>query len=680
MTGVSRRTLITSGAAVAGAIAAGSMVPGAAEAATTGSQSAGTSAGHQHNSIKDVKHVVILMQENRSFDHYYGTLADVRGFADKQALAYPDGTNIFAQPDPNRANKTLLPFRMDTTQYDAQEAGDLDHSWGGTHAAWNAGAWNRWVTTKGEETMGYFTRADIPWQYALADAYTICDGYFCSIQGPTTPNRLFLWTGTNDPSGTAGGPAISNPDDYLPVYNWTTYPERLQQAGVSWQVYANTEIGEGDWLGDYGDNPLWLFQSYHDAQASTDPGVHELADRGSVTPWQPDAGQGHAVDHLLERFIADCAAGTLPTVSWIVSSYRYSEHPQARPVDGAAYTEGVLKALWQNPELWESTVVLIDFDENDGFFDHVLPPFPAPGTAGEYVDGLPVGLGPRVPMMVVSPWSHGGWINSQVFDHTSVIRFLEKVTGVQEPNISAWRRSICGDLTSCFDFTSFNPHVPNLPDITALVAAADAQESLPRLPAPSPGTQPGPTQEPGARKHRSLPYQPGGNIAIDRATGIVTITVTNGGSAAISANVFANNVQPLTASAVVAKRGTDGHYVFDTTATAGAYDVSVHGPNGFLRGFAGSVIPSATHDVAVPTVTAEIAGQTLRIKAGNTGKSSVRFTLTSNDYVHRTRTEHVAGGGHTEVSWASHDGWYDVTVTASSPAGFSYRFAGRIES
>ena len=673
MTGVSRRKLITSSAAVAGAIAAGQVLPDSASASTAtpnGADAAATAAARRHGTIKDVKHVVILMQENRSFDHYYGTLAGVRGFADKQALAYPDGTNIFAQPDPKRTAKTLLPFHMDTKQYDAQEAGDLDHSWGGTHAAWNAGAWNRWVTVKGEETMGYFTRADIPWQYALADAYTICDAYHCSIQGPTTPNRLFLWTGTNDPLGTAGGPAISNPDDYLPVYNWTTYPERLQSAGVSWQVYANTEIGEGDWLGDYGDNPLWLFQAYDDALASTDPTERELAERGSVTPWQPDAGQGHSVDHVLEHFIDDCAAGTLPTVSWIVAPYRYSEHPQARPVDGAAYTQGVLTALWNNPELWESTVVLIDFDENDGFFDHTLPPFPAPGTADEYVQGLPIGLGPRVPMMIVSPWSHGGWVNSQVFDHTSVIRFLEKVTGVQEPNISDWRRAVCGDLTSCFDFSTFHPSTPSLPDIDELVALADTQESLPPVPAPGKGVpQTVPDQEPGERKHRTLPYQPNGNLTT--AGGTVNVKITNDGPVAVSTSVFANNVVPLTASAVLASHGAPGTYAFDTAATAGAYDISVHGPNGFLREFAGLASDHVT-------VTATLQDHTLRLRLANTGPS-VKFTLVSNDYVTRTRTVHVGPHDHVDVDWATADGWYDVTVTAATATPTIHRYAGRIE-
>jgi phospholipase C len=652
MTGISRRTLIGTSVAAAGAAAVGdALTAGTAEAASV--EGAGAS-GHRTGTVKDVKHVVILMQENRSFDHYYGTLRGVRGFADKQQLRYPDGSTVFAQPDASRPrDKVLLPFRMDTSKYDSQEAGDLDHSWGGTHTAWNLGAWDKWVGAKGEETMGYFARPDVPWQYALADAFTICDQYFCSIQGPTTPNRLFLWTGTINPDGGKGGPAISNPDDYLPVYTWTTYPERLQQAGVSWQVYANTEIGEGDWLGDYGDNPLWLFQAYHDAMNSTDPHVRQLAERGSVTPWQPDAGKGHAVPHALERFIDDCADGTLPTVSWVVAPYRYSEHPQARPVDGAAYTNGVLQALWANPKLWESTVVLIDFDENDGFFDHVPPPFAPPGTPGEIVAGLPVGLGPRVPMTVVSPWSHGGWVNSQVFDHTSVIRFLEVVTGVHEPNISAWRRTVCGDLTSCFDFGAFHPDVPGLPDVDVLVARADAEKTLPPVPAPAPGPQPVPGQEPGTRRHRTLPYQPNANLA----GGVVTLT--NEGTAAISFAAYDHLALPFAATPVLVPGGGRGRYTVDVHS--GRYEVSVYGPNGFLRHFAGTGGAS--------TVSVALGHGELTVSLGGG-----RYTLVGNDFTRRTETHVVAG--HRTVTWPTVDGFYDVTVSTEN---LSYRFAGRVE-
>jgi len=670
MSGVSRRSLIASGAAVAGAVAATQVLPGAAAAATTGTASEHASAGRRHGDVRDVKHVVVLMQENRSFDHYYGALRGVRGFEDAQALRYPDGSSIFAQPDPTRAGGSLLPFRMDTTRYDAQEATDLDHSWGGTHAAWNNGAWNRWVTTKGEEAMGYFDRADVPWQYALADAFTVCDGYFCSIQGPTTPNRLFLWTGTNDPRGTAGGPAIDNPDDYLPVYGWTTYPERLQEAGVSWQVYANTETGEGDWLGDYGDNPLWLFQQYHDAQASTDPAVHELALRGSVTPWQPDAGQGHAVDHVLERFIADCAAGTLPTVSWIVAPYRYSEHPQARPADGAAYTEGVLKALWANPELWASTAVLVTYDENDGFFDHVVPPTPTAGTTDEFVSGLPVGLGPRVPMTVISPWSRGGWVNSQTFDHTSVIRFLEVVTGVHEPNISAWRRAVCGDLTSCFDFGSFDPSVPHLPDTDALVARADAQKSLPPLPPPPAGEQAAPVQESGTRRHRRLPYRPDARLTVDRS-GTATLTLTNDGADAVSFMVYDATATPFAGTPVLVTRSHRQQVT--VSAAGGRYDLRVLGPDGFLRTFAGTI--PAPGAAAVRAV-AEVDRDHVRLTLSNTGRAAARFTVSDTAGRRRPYARTVGGDTEATVEWPIDDGGYDVTVAAG---GYLARFAGRAD-
>ena len=419
----------------------------------------------RRGSLDDVEHVVVLMQENRSFDHYYGTLAGVRGYADAAAL---DG--VFAQPNPKGGH--LLPFHVDTHTVDGQQLADLDHSWDGTHAAWAGGAYNNWVAAKTELTMSHFTEGDIPFQHALADSFTICDNYFCSLQGPTTPNRLYLFTGMIDPLGTSGGPVTSNPDSYQPVYNWTTYPERLQAAGVSWQVYNNREVGEGDgedgFLGDYGDNPLWLFHAYHDALASPDPARRQLAERGGVHgSWLPSSGRGRDVDYVLTDFVNDCRAGTLPQVCYIVAPYGYCEHPRARPVDGAAYVHTVLRALFDNPKLWESTALFLHYDENDGFFDHVPPPVAAPGTPLEYVAGRPIGLGPRVPMTVVSPWSRGGWVNSEVHDHTSVIQFIERWTGVREPNISEWRRAVTGDLTSAFDFREHDTVLPVLPDTAA---------------------------------------------------------------------------------------------------------------------------------------------------------------------------------------------------------------------
>ncbi len=684
MAGPSRREFIGGSAAAIGTIAAGSVLSGEASAsAATEAQAAQARAARRTGTIKDVKHVVVLMQENRSFDHYYGSLGGVRGFADKQHLVYPDGSSVFQQPDRSRAGATtLLPWHLDTTKFDSQEADDLDHSWSGTHDAWSAGAWNRWVKAKGEETMGYFTRKDIPWQYSLADAFTVCDSYFCSIQGPTTPNRLFHWTGTINPAGGAGGPAIDNPADYEPVYRWKTYPERLQAAGVTWQVYANDEVGDGadGWVGDYGDNPLWLFQAYHDALDSSDPAQQDLARRASLRQeWKPDSGQGHDVSHVLSQFIGDCAAGTLPTVSWIVAPYSYCEHPSARPVDGAHYTSRVLQALWSNPALWESTVVLVNYDENDGFFDHALPPTPPPNTPGEYVDGLPIGLGPRVPMTVISPWSRGGWVNSQVFDHTSVLRFLEVVTGVKETNISAWRRQVCGDLTSCFDFTHFDPSVPTLPDVVALVAVADSEEGLPAPQPPPASAQPAPITEGAIRKARPLPYQPNVTVTVDRSSGKVDTRLVNTGRAALSFAVYPNIVKPFAAAPVIATAGRPGSYSWDSSQTDGAYDFSVYGPNGFLRRFAGSVVRTGQDDVGIPAVAASVDGGKLVLRLSNAGATQVRFSLAANDFGAPGLTRYVTKGHPVSVTWPLHDGWYDVTVKANTGTGFSYRYAGRIE-
>src|SRR5215470_1808798 len=238
---VSRRRFFgLGGAAAAGMAVAGSQLGGTARAAAATAGKA-----HRTGTIADLKHVVILMQENRSFDHYYGSLRGVRGYNDKQTLKYPNGTNVFQQPDSKRTDLGyLLPFHMDSSKVNAQNAGDLDHSWSGDHSARNSGLWNGWVSAKSAQTMGFFTRADLPFNYALADAFTICDGYHQAIMGPTSPNRMYFWTGTS-------GGFISNPSDYTVDFGSdagtaqvTTYPELLQAAGISWQVYTNNQVGD----------------------------------------------------------------------------------------------------------------------------------------------------------------------------------------------------------------------------------------------------------------------------------------------------------------------------------------------------------------------------------------------------------------------------------------------------
>jgi len=664
--GFNRRKFIggVAGAAAAGGVLSG-LPSGMADALTEPRRS---------GSLDDVEHVVILMQENRSMDHYFGTMRGVRGFADRAAVRLPTGLDVFHQPDAKRTDGGFLqPFHVDTSKVDGQDLGDLDHSWFPTHNVWDDGAWDAWVANKSEMTMGYFTAADIPFQRALADAFTTCDNYFCSIQGPTTPNRLFHWTGTINPAGDAGGPAISNPDDYNPVYSWTTYPERLQSAGVSWQVYANKEVGDGGgldgWVGDFGDNPLWLFQAYHDSLNSSNPADQQLAARANVIKqWLPNSGLGMNAGHVLADFVAAAAAGSLPRVSWIVAPYRWCEHPAARPVDGAVYVQTVLKALWGNQKLWGNTALFINFDENDGFYDHIVPPTPAPGTADEFVGGLPIGLGPRVPMMVISPWSRGGWVNSQVFDHTSVIRFLERWTGVKETNISAWRRAVCGDLTSCFDFSRRNPSVPALPDALKLQAIADATQS--KLPTPTPpaiGAQVAPRQEPGVRPARPIPYQPTANA---RVTTAVTLDLANSGAAALSLGVYPNGATP----AQHLLHPNDRTSVTVPAGSNGRYDIAVHGPNGFLREFAGCI----TGGGAVEVIVTVVGDAKLRVAIHNDGTTTATVHVTGT----RPATFHVPAGA---TVTEDHDiitdghGWYDIVATVDGNSEFRRRFAGHVE-
>ena len=383
------------------------------------------------------------MQENRSFDHYFGTLSGVRGFGDKQALSYQNGTSIFQQPDPARTDLGyLLPYNF-TDQTD----GDLDHSWDGDHEAWNGGVWNNWVAAKTEETMGFFTRNEIPFQYAVADAFTICDGYHQAIMAPTSPNRMYFWTGTS-----AGW--TSNPNDYEVDFGSdagtaevTTYPELLQAAGINWRVYTNNQVGDSGtypdyFLGDYGDNPLWFYQQYNSTN-SRSGGTSDLAIRGAVTPWQTAAGapalsQTHAA-YVLSSFIDDVTSNTLPQVSWIVAPAGYCEHHSYTPDFGAHYVNTVLHTLFSNPELWKSTALFITYDEHDGFFDHQLSPYPEASVTDEYISGWPIGPGTRVPMLICSPWTRGGYVDSNVYDHTSMLRFLAAWTGVKPVNISLLR-------------------------------------------------------------------------------------------------------------------------------------------------------------------------------------------------------------------------------------------------
>jgi phospholipase C len=238
MTSNSRRRFLQTVASSAGAAAAMTALPQSIRTALA------IPASSRTGTIRDVEHIVVFMLENRSFDHYFGHMRGVRGYNDRFPIPLPGGKPVWFQPSKEDATKPVLPFHLNTQTTSAQCVGDLDHSWYKPHDAINAGRYDQWPATKTDMTMGYHLRNDIPFHYALADAFTVCDAYFCSMPGPTHPNRSYLMTGTVDPTGTKGGPLLDNNDyvdgDGPPQYqllSWTTYPERLEAAGISWQIY-----------------------------------------------------------------------------------------------------------------------------------------------------------------------------------------------------------------------------------------------------------------------------------------------------------------------------------------------------------------------------------------------------------------------------------------------------------
>ncbi len=412
-------------------------------------------------SLKDIEHIVILMQENRSFDEYLGTLPGVRGFHDT-SIKLPSGESVFKQPAPWRPDGYLTPWAYDTKTTAAQSAYSLSHTWTSQHMAWNNGEMNGWIHAKGQQTMSYFTTEEIPFHTTLAEAFTVCDGYHCSVLGPTNPNRLYMWTGTIDPEGKAGGPVYNDaPAADDPYLRWTTYAERLEEAGISWQVYQEND--------NYDDNALAWFEQF--AKASPGSPLYERGMTKRPAGW----------------FEHDAVTGQLPQVSWLVAPSAQTEHPNYTPAAGAVYIASALDAIASNEDLWMKTAFILTYDENDGHFDHVTPLTPPEGTPDEFIFKAPIGLGFRVPTIVVSPWTVGGYVCSQTYDHTSLIRLLERRFGVEEPNISGWRRKTVGDLTEVFDFESASPfpaghaalRVESTVDNLLVV-----EEQIARLPAP----------------------------------------------------------------------------------------------------------------------------------------------------------------------------------------------------
>jgi phospholipase C len=704
MNQTSRRVFLKALAGTAGASAALSTFPPVLQKALA------IPAKRRYRSIRDVEHIVVLMQENRSFDHYFGTLSGVRGFGDRFPIPVQDapgiaGKNVWYQvndADP-AAVRVVAPFRLDTQKTpELIRVTGTPHTWPNAVNAWADGQIRRWPAFKNDHAMGYFTEADIPFQFAMANAFTICDAYHCSFHGGTNPNRLFLWTGTNDPLQVGNGPALYNEYDNLEHdpdggYTWVTYCERLEQAGVHWQIYQNMDD-------NFTDNPVAGFRAYRDAVAGK---------AGALTALRDKALSTRDLDLLKD----DVVNGRLPQVSWIVATAEGSEHPgPSSPAQGADYTAKVLDALTADPDVWAKTVLIVNFDENDGFFDHVPPPA-APSyvrydadpekaqlagattldSTGEYHEFLPAGSdedeklllhknygpGPRVPLYVLSPWSKGGWVNSECCDHTSVLRFIERRFGVEEPNITTHRRAVCGDLTSCFDFESpdesdFYDWLPKTEE-----SAAFAHELTDTTTPQTPALPELPSQAKGARPSRALPYVLHVHEVLAGAGKIALRFQHVGRKTAAVFHVYDRKHLDRIPRRYVVEPGKELSGAWDTSGDGGAYDLWILGPNGFHRHFTGSLEAAAEDRAPNPElklIYEPIRGN-LYARVRNRGGSRATFEFTSNAYDYAACELSVPALGEATQAWSLDESaqWYDFTLSVAELPGYSRRFAGRVE-
>ena len=395
-------------------------------------------AHHRTGTINDVEHIVFLMQENRSFDHYFGTLRGVRGFGDPRAVKLPSGQARLASAERRRLRAAVPSRRPDLGM---PFLPDPPHGWNDTHAAWNDGKYDQWVPNKGPTTMAHHTRSDIPFHYALADAFTICDAYHCSLMGPTDPNRYHMWTGWVGNDGAGGGPVHRQRRSRLRLVDVS---RAAAEAGISWKVYQDAGVGldaAGFWgwtddayIGNYGDNSLLYFHQYQNAL----PAARWRRRRRTGT---------NIIAHNRERTLFDI----------------FREDVRARQA-AAGVVDRRARGLQRAPELASrttargtsrrsSTCSTVESRrlEQDGLLHHLrrgrrlLRPHGAAHAAADRAPRAsrrstpPTKSSPAIPAIaagptvsacacrciVISPWTKAGWVNSQLFDHTSMIRFLE---------------------------------------------------------------------------------------------------------------------------------------------------------------------------------------------------------------------------------------------------------------
>lgn len=660
-------------------------------------------------SINDVQHIVILMQENRSFDHYFGAMKGVRGFGDRFPIPLESGKRVFHQSDGERI---IPPYRADGKVSNAAFVNVTPHNFPDTQAAWNQGKYGFWPLFKTPYSMAYYTREEIPFQYAMAEYFTICDAYHCSIATGTDPNRIVFWSGSVDnPDKRAAGINCTDADSEpvnlrcwikgeMPepgytyqgsAFKWPTIPDVLQKEGISWRIYQDPN---DNWTGAM--HGCLAFESFRKAK----PG----------SPIYENGMRHWSLDDLAK----DAREGTLPQVSWILPSQSNSEHPGApsSPYRASNFTHEVLSAITSNPEVWSKTVFFLTFDENDGLFDHL----PAPAvpsynldntlagkstidlggmyfdndkddlndleTPRKYIDKRdtisgklrPWGMGPRVPMYILSPWSKGGWVNSEVADHTSVGQFIEKRFGVTIPAISPWHRAVSSDLTSAFDFITPNEKFPDMPDTSQYKEIDAASQELPKVTAPAEPSQL--YQEKGSRPSRALPYRLHCTMKPLISSGQIRLVFDNKGDKGAVYHVYDMNRLDKIPRRYTVEAAKSLEDEWDVNESNGAYDLEVYGPNGYFHKFVGNI------SQAEPEVRLHYDHSrgdiSILLKNGASVPLNVDITANAYDYP-KPDPISLAPGKKVRLPFdlkRSHH-WYDFTVKTEQ--GFSHRFAGRVE-
>lgn len=501
-------------------------------------------------------------------------------------------------------------------------------------------------------------------------------------------------------------------------WSFPTFPEVLDAAGISWKIYQDLaghtfapDFGDGtgnNFAGNFTDNPLLYFNQYATAP-TTSPLFQNACTGTEIINTIPATGAPASdwkawQEQLFAELRSDVQNGKLPQVSWIIAPAAYTEHAD-QPLHYAAwYISQVLNILVSNPELFSKTAFIIDYDEADGSFDHIVPPTPpqtpAQGASTVSIEheivptptmanvepagfqGGPIGLGTRVPLLVISPWSKGGYVVSQVFDHTSVIRFIENRFGVHEPNISPWRRAVVGDLTSAFDFASPNSRDVNLPNTDGFFPSVlelsggtptNNTNGIDFNPTVTTSIIGVPSQEKGIRPMRALPYELNVHATVNTSGNSVVLTFINTGHATVVFQVRSTNPADLVRTYTV----EPGKQLSDSWHVGASYNLSVYGPNGFLRSFIGSM-GGAVLDVrsSYNTENAGTIKWTITDLTGAQAEVNVKDAYTG-DVTTQLVSRHGTFEG--ELPLDQFYGWYDLIVTVAGDSTFNYRLAGHVE-